>query len=55
MTPETRVKRASQRRASAMQEYRDAIRAARDSGLSLRQIANAAGVSHVAILKLLRE
>lgn len=51
----TRVKRAAGRRVSVMEDYKAAIREARDDGHSLRVIANAAGVSHVAILKLLRE
>jgi hypothetical protein len=55
MTSLARVKRAQRRRASAMQEYRAAILAARDDGRSLREIAHAAGVTHVAVLKLLRE
>jgi hypothetical protein len=50
-----RVKRVSKRRASVMQEYRVALLAARDDGHSLREIARAAGVSHVAVLKLLRD
>lgn len=53
MTHETRVKRAAQRRASAMQEYRDAIKAAADAGLSTREIAKHAGVSQVAVVKML--
>jgi len=53
MQPLTRVKRAHQRRASAMQEYRDSIRAAHDAGHSTREIAKAAGVSHVAVVKML--
>lgn len=48
------VKRAARRRASADSDYRAAIRAAHDAGHSLRAIAEAAGVSHVAILKTLR-
>jgi hypothetical protein len=55
MTSLARVKRAQRRRASAMEEYRAAILAARDDGRSLREIAHAAGVSHVAVLKLLRD
>jgi DNA-directed RNA polymerase specialized sigma24 family protein len=49
-----RVKRVSKRRASVMQDYRAAVLAAREDGHSLREIAKAAGVSHVAVLKLLR-
>jgi DNA-directed RNA polymerase specialized sigma24 family protein len=56
VSPElARVKRAASRRVSISQEYRAAIRAARDEGHSLREIAKAAGVSHVAVLKLLRD
>jgi hypothetical protein len=49
-----RVKRVGKRRATVMQEYRAAIRAAREDGHSLRTIADAAGVSHVAVLKVLK-
>ena len=55
MTPLTRAKRAAVRRASATQEYKNAIRAAHDAGHSLREIAAAVGTSHVAVLKLLRD
>lgn len=51
----SRVKRAASRRASAMDDYREALKAARDDGHSLREIAKAAGVSHVAVMKLLRD
>ena len=51
----TRVKRVSARRVSVMEDYKTALRAARDDGHSLREIAKAAGVSHVAVLKLLRD
>lgn len=54
MQPLTRVKRAANRRASADSEYRAAILAARDAGHSLRQIADAAGISHVRVLKIAR-
>ncbi len=50
----TRVKRVSKRRASVMQEYRDAIISAHAEGHSLRVIAAAAGVSHVRVLKIIR-
>lgn len=53
MQPLARVKRAADRRASAVQEYRDAIRAASDAGHSVREIARQAGVSHVAVVKML--
>lgn len=54
MQPLTRVKRATTRRASADAEYRNAITAAHTAGHSLRQIATAAGISHVRVLKILR-
>lgn len=54
MRPLTRVKRANTRRASADAEYRAAITAAKAAGHSLRQIAEAAGISHVRVLKILR-
>lgn len=54
MQPLTRVKRAQRRRASATQEYKDALKAAHDAGHSLREIAEAAGVSHVAVLQMLK-
>lgn len=49
-----RVKRAYIRRASVTQQCRDAIIAARADGHSLRTIADAAGISHVRVLKILR-
>ena len=48
------VKRVAKRRASVAQEFRTAIIAARDEGHSLRAIADAAGISHVRVLKILR-
>lgn len=54
MLPLTRVKRAYIRRASVTQECRDAVLAASEAGHSLRQIADAAGISHVRVLKILR-
>lgn len=54
MTDLARLRRASARRSRAQDEWRDAIREAREQGASLRAIANAAGVSHVRVLKILR-
>lgn len=50
-----RVKRVSKRRVEVMADYRAALQAARDDGHSLRVIAKAAGVSHVAVLQMLRD
>lgn len=55
MTALSRVKRTAGKRSAVSEEYRAAIRAARDEGHSLRAIASAAGVSHVAVLKLLKD
>jgi transposase-like protein len=52
--PLTRVRRATARRSRSDTEWREAIRAAREAGLSLRAIAEAAGVSHVRVIQLLR-
>jgi transposase-like protein len=51
----TRVRRATARRSRSDTEWRAAICAARDAGLSYRVIAEAAGVSHVRVIQLLRE
>ena len=37
-----------------MQEYRDAILAAHTAGHSLREIAQAVGTSHVAVLQVVK-
>lgn len=50
----TRVKRATKRRAAAEEEWRVAIREAHAEGASLRAIAEAAGVSHVRVLQIVR-
>lgn len=50
----TRVRRATARRSRSEDEWKAAIRAAVDAGLSLRQVAAAAGVSHVRVLQLTR-
>lgn len=49
-----RVKRVGKRRASVAAEFKAAIVEARDEGHSLRAIAEAAGISHVRVLKILR-
>lgn len=50
-----RVKRATKRRAESDRAWRDAIREAHAEGESLREIAKAAGVSHVRVLQIVRE
>ncbi len=50
----TRLRRVGKRRASVTLEFRAAIVAAREDGHSLRAIADAAGISHVRVLKILR-
>jgi hypothetical protein len=49
-----RVRRATKRRAAAEQEWRDAIRAAAENN-TLRAVGEAAGVTHVRVLQLVRE
>jgi hypothetical protein len=49
------VKRATARRSEANVSWRAAIREAHAEGLSLRQIAAAAGVSHVRILQIVKQ
>lgn len=49
-----RVRRATKRRARNEQEWREAIRTAHAEGVSLRVIAEAAGVSHVRVLQITR-
>lgn len=53
--PLTTVQRARARRAESEASWRAAIRQARAEGASLRQIAAAAGVSHVRILQIVRQ
>lgn len=53
--PLTPVKRATTRRAESEEAWRAAIRQARADGASLRQIASAAGVSHVRVLQIVRQ
>ena len=53
--PLARVRRAAKTRAKTDAEWRDAIRAARAEGKTLRQIAEAAGVSNVAVLNITRQ
>lgn len=50
-----RILRAAQKRRTAESEYRAAIVAAREAGLSLRDIGEAAGISHVRVLNILRD
>lgn len=49
-----RVAAAARARAEADVAYRDAIRAASAAGHSTRAIGNAAGVSHVRIVQMLK-
>jgi transposase-like protein len=49
-----RVRRAAARRARSERDWQDAIREAVAAGGSLRQVAKAAGVSHVRVLQLAR-
>jgi transposase-like protein len=53
--PLTKVQRATARRSEANASWRTAIRQAHSEGASLRQIAAAAGVSHVRILQIVRQ
>jgi len=53
--PLAAVKRARTRRVESEEAWRAAIRQARTEGASLRQIAVAAGVSHVRILQILKQ
>ena len=48
------VQQATARRAESNESWRAAIRQAHAEGASLRQIAAAAGVSHVRILQIVR-
>jgi DNA-directed RNA polymerase specialized sigma24 family protein len=50
-----RANRAAWERVAAEAEWRRAIVLAREAGHSLRQIADAAGVSHVRVHQLLRQ
>lgn len=50
-----RVRRAAKRRNTAESEYRDAIRAAANAKIPLRQIGQAAGISHVRVLQITRD
>ena len=52
--PLTRVRRATARRDAAETEWRDAIRAAAEDN-SLRAVGEAAGVSHVRVLQIVRK
>ena len=48
------VRRAARRRVAATAEFRAAVIEASQSGESLRAIAAEAGLSHVAVLKIVR-
>ena len=48
------VRRAARRRVAATTEFRTAVIAAHQSGESLRAIAAEAGLSHVAVLKIVQ-
>jgi transposase-like protein len=50
----TRVRRATTRRASALDAWREAIRAAVANGYSMREVGQAAGISHVQVLRIVR-
>ena len=50
----TRVRRAAKRRRDATDGFRQAVLDAHREGESLRRIADAAGLSHVAVLKIVR-
>lgn len=52
--PLAALRTAARRRAAANAAWHTAIRAARDSGLTYRQIAVAAGVSHQRVSQILR-
>ena len=49
-----RVKRATTRRITTDAEWRDSIQDAVELGVSLRRVAEAAGVSHVRVLQITR-
>lgn len=49
-----RVHRAATKRAVAEENWKAAIRAAVAGGVSLRRVGEAAGVSHVRVLQILR-
>jgi hypothetical protein len=52
MTPTTRIKRAAARRAAARVEFETAIREARATGLSWRQLADVSGLSVEGVRKI---
>jgi hypothetical protein len=53
--PLKRVRQATRRREASEEAWRRAIREAVAAGESLRRVADAAGVSHVRVLQLVRE
>jgi hypothetical protein len=50
----TKLRRVSKRRASAEEEWRSAVLEAHAAGIPLRTIGEAAGVSHVQVLRIVR-
>jgi hypothetical protein len=50
-----RLRAVTKRRQKADEEWREAIRTAVGDGLSLRQVADAAGITHVGVLRITRE
>ena len=50
-----RVKQATRKRAASEREWHTAIRQAVNEGHTLRQVAVAAGVSHVRVLQISRQ
>ena len=55
MTAQQKLARAAANRVRAEERWKQAIRDARAEGLSLREVAHHAGVSHVRVLQVLRE
>lgn len=55
MEPLARVTRATRKRVACEREWRAAIRQAVSHGHTLRQVARAAGISHVRVLQISRE
>jgi transposase-like protein len=54
LDPLTRVRRATARRSRSEAEWREAIRTAVASGRTVRAVGEAAGVSHVRVLQIVR-
>lgn len=55
MSDLSRVKRATRNRAKSEEAWRVAVREAVAAGQSLRAVGNAAGISHVRVLQIIRE